>query len=321
MRRVSSVPSLVDYAALFPSTRSTPSAAAHAAAAVGATTSPSFNAVRHRRNHAHPTSPIPVNHPLLSSSSTSSSPPSSSLLLHSTSLGSNNSSNGMTGGVSGNGLNSSSVNNSTNNGFNNSSFSNVHNNSISNGLFNGNHQQVMNPMERSERGTGLPNLFPLISPSLLQTPPSHSTTSHFVTSRLTSNSSNANTNADNNDPRSMDYISHLVYHQQSQLAMLHSKHTNYPYPLIKTPPLPIDRASVAADEFKWGVILIIMAILIFVVTMYTMVLSKFLPTWGSPVLQAIKDDTYYCFLLPVAYPAFLFFHWISWFSLKFFRHG
>jgi len=61
---------------------------------------------------------------------------------------------------------------------------------------------------------------------------------------------------------------------------------------------------------------------LYFISMYALVVSKFMPDTGNHILDAIKYDWYYCFLFPVSilFVGFLFVY-INWFSMKFFRHN
>lgn len=54
---------------------------------------------------------------------------------------------------------------------------------------------------------------------------------------------------------------------------------------------------------------------------YASVVSKLLPATGHPVLDAVRNDTYYCVLIPLlGIPLFLF-SYLNWLSFKLFRHN
>ena len=71
--------------------------------------------------------------------------------------------------------------------------------------------------------------------------------------------------------------------------------------------------------FGYGVLVVVMGF--FVVAIYMTVISKIMPYTENAILDAIKDDMYYCFLLPLTIPVGVLFVYLNWMSLKFFRHN
>ncbi len=60
----------------------------------------------------------------------------------------------------------------------------------------------------------------------------------------------------------------------------------------------------------------------FIITMYQFVISKtIMPYTGNKILDWIKDDDYYCCLLPCTFLMFYIFSYFNWTSLKYFRHN
>ncbi len=70
-----------------------------------------------------------------------------------------------------------------------------------------------------------------------------------------------------------------------------------------------------------GYVLLAVSVLFFVVSMYTLIASKLMPDTGHFVLDAIKHDRYYSFLVPLTLVATLVTVYLNWLSLKFFRHN
>jgi len=70
-----------------------------------------------------------------------------------------------------------------------------------------------------------------------------------------------------------------------------------------------------------GVLLLIGTFIFFNLSMYTLVVSKFLPETGNELLDFFKYDYYYCMLVPVTFLATWLFVYLNWMSLKFFRHN
>ena len=52
-----------------------------------------------------------------------------------------------------------------------------------------------------------------------------------------------------------------------------------------------------------------------------MVLSKLLPRTGISVLDAVRDDEYYCFLVPLTIVPTLVAIYLNWVGMMFFKHN
>ncbi|CAM9753346.1 unnamed protein product [Scytosiphon promiscuus] len=73
--------------------------------------------------------------------------------------------------------------------------------------------------------------------------------------------------------------------------------------------------------YFWGCILLIGSGVFFVASLYAIVFSKLMPPMGHPLLDAIREDSHYCYLVPLTiYPSCAALY-MSWVSLKFFRHN
>lgn len=59
----------------------------------------------------------------------------------------------------------------------------------------------------------------------------------------------------------------------------------------------------------------------FIVSMYAMVVSKFMPETGNKLLDWIRDDDYYCILIPSTLVATVYTVTANWLGLKIFRHN
>ena len=71
-----------------------------------------------------------------------------------------------------------------------------------------------------------------------------------------------------------------------------------------------------------GVFLIIAGMLIFIVSAYSLIISKFLmPHTGNMILDWIKDDEYYCCLVPATLASTPLFMYANWVAMKYFRHS
>lgn len=92
----------------------------------------------------------------------------------------------------------------------------------------------------------------------------------------------------------------------------------------------------------WGYTLLALTFVFFVGTVYALVVSKMMPHTGNAVsmhtityqikrkynyfdfkniLDWIKDDYFYCMLVPVTIPVTVIAVYLNWLSLKFFRHN
>jgi hypothetical protein len=71
----------------------------------------------------------------------------------------------------------------------------------------------------------------------------------------------------------------------------------------------------------WGWVVIFLTLVTYVGAMYALVVSKFMPLTGNPILDWIKEDYYYSSLLMVMIPVTVIFVYLNWLSLKFFRHN
>eukprot|EP00742_Colponemidia_sp_Colp-10_P007081 GILJ01007603.1.p1 GENE.GILJ01007603.1~~GILJ01007603.1.p1 ORF type:complete len:100 (-),score=6.61 GILJ01007603.1:129-428(-) len=70
-----------------------------------------------------------------------------------------------------------------------------------------------------------------------------------------------------------------------------------------------------------GYLLLFGCFVFFVVSMYSLVFSKWMPTTGHPVLDWISSDHYYCLLVPLLIPTTFLAIYFNWVAMKFFRHN
>lgn len=71
-----------------------------------------------------------------------------------------------------------------------------------------------------------------------------------------------------------------------------------------------------------GIALILIGALLFIWMAYAYFISKyFMPYTGHKLLDWIKDDDYYCCLVPSTLVVFFLFTYINWISMKYFRHS
>ncbi|ORY05858.1 hypothetical protein K493DRAFT_192505, partial [Basidiobolus meristosporus CBS 931.73] len=71
----------------------------------------------------------------------------------------------------------------------------------------------------------------------------------------------------------------------------------------------------------WGYVLLIATYVLFVLFMYAIVVSKLMPYTGNKYLDWIKEDTYYCLLIPVTWFVSVYAVFWNWMGMKFFRHN
>ena len=75
------------------------------------------------------------------------------------------------------------------------------------------------------------------------------------------------------------------------------------------------------DELM-GYCFIFLGAMVFITSTYSMVISKlFMPYTGNKLLDSIKDDEYYIFLIPSMLVTIILFAYWNWVSMKFFRHN
>jgi len=70
-----------------------------------------------------------------------------------------------------------------------------------------------------------------------------------------------------------------------------------------------------------GALVIALACTIFVTLFYAMIGSKCLGSTGNYLLDFIKEDEYYCYLVPLLLPVTLITTYGNWVAMKFFRHS
>ena len=67
--------------------------------------------------------------------------------------------------------------------------------------------------------------------------------------------------------------------------------------------------------------LVIGSVLSFAFLLYWLLLSKLLPPTGHWLLDALREDRYYCVLVPLSLPIALVASYLGWFASKLFRHN
>ncbi|CAF2349574.1 hypothetical protein YC2023_123907 [Brassica napus] len=71
----------------------------------------------------------------------------------------------------------------------------------------------------------------------------------------------------------------------------------------------------------WGCFLVIIGSISFVGFAFAALVSKLFPLSGNPIIQAIQNDRYYCFLAPLTLPALLVSVYFHWLTMKLFKHA
>ncbi|KAJ1991197.1 hypothetical protein GGI26_004334 [Coemansia sp. RSA 1358] len=71
----------------------------------------------------------------------------------------------------------------------------------------------------------------------------------------------------------------------------------------------------------YGYALLALTAALFVLAMYALVVSKFMPHTGVAFLDSVKDDRYFCLLMPMTGLSFVFAVFWNWLGMKFFRHN
>lgn len=84
-------------------------------------------------------------------------------------------------------------------------------------------------------------------------------------------------------------------------------------------PVPPSTAEMRANErrVRLAAILISMACLANVAALSL----KLFPPLSSPILEAIRQDTYYCVLIPLTVPILAFFNYLHWLCWSFFTNN
>lgn len=69
-----------------------------------------------------------------------------------------------------------------------------------------------------------------------------------------------------------------------------------------------------------GFFLIGLSALLFVLVLYALIFSPLVGSTEHVLLDFIREDTYYCFLIPLLIPTTVIILYVNWVSVKFFRH-
>jgi hypothetical protein len=71
----------------------------------------------------------------------------------------------------------------------------------------------------------------------------------------------------------------------------------------------------------YGYAVLTSSFLFFSTTMYWVLVSKFMPDTGNPLLDWIKHDEYYCLVVLSCIPVSFVIVYFNWLAFKFFRHN
>ncbi|KAJ2908137.1 hypothetical protein GGI21_003187 [Coemansia aciculifera] len=75
------------------------------------------------------------------------------------------------------------------------------------------------------------------------------------------------------------------------------------------------------DTPLYGYALLALTSVLFMFSMYSLVVSKFMPDTGIAFLDAVKEDRYFCLLMPITGLSFTFAVFWNWLGMKLFRHS
>lgn len=70
---------------------------------------------------------------------------------------------------------------------------------------------------------------------------------------------------------------------------------------VLTPLRYLDKSQEPDMTWIMGLMLLIATYVMFVASMYAIIVSKIMPVTGNKVLDWIKDDRYYCYLVPLTF--------------------
>ncbi|KAJ2696756.1 hypothetical protein H4R19_005710 [Coemansia spiralis] len=99
------------------------------------------------------------------------------------------------------------------------------------------------------------------------------------------------------------------------------------HPEFRAPPIYTRYQSVQLPANEpdntpmYGYALLALTSVLFTSSMYSLVVSKFIPYTGVAFLDAVKDDRYFCLLMPITGLSFGFAVFWNWIGMKFFRHN
>ena len=68
-----------------------------------------------------------------------------------------------------------------------------------------------------------------------------------------------------------------------------------------------------------GIGLLFCSVTFLAVVIYATLLIKMMPPPESPILNLVRSDHYYCLLVPVTVPVFVFAVYLNWFSINLYK--
>ena len=82
-----------------------------------------------------------------------------------------------------------------------------------------------------------------------------------------------------------------------------------------------NRSLVCNQKVYYGYSLIFLSISVLAVFIYAAFISKLMPPSDNAYLNAIQNDSYFCFLIPlVVLPTYVVIY-LNWLSMRFFEHN
>jgi hypothetical protein len=121
------------------------------------------------------------------------------------------------------------------------------------------------------------------------------------------------------------HSSHLVRPASPHVTTVHSLPPTNKEPTILLNndyenPIKTQRYSPTSTHLA-GWLLLFTTYAVFVLGMYSVVFSKIMSDTGNPVLDSIKHDNHYCYLIPLLIVVIYLFIFVNWFSMKLFIHN
>ncbi|KAK8641240.1 hypothetical protein V6N13_010658 [Hibiscus sabdariffa] len=71
----------------------------------------------------------------------------------------------------------------------------------------------------------------------------------------------------------------------------------------------------------WGLLLVGIGSLLLPGFLFAAFMSKLLPPSNYPLIAAIRNDRYYCYLVPLTLPILVIAVYFHWLSMKLFKHA
>ncbi|CAI0412505.1 unnamed protein product [Linum tenue] len=80
-------------------------------------------------------------------------------------------------------------------------------------------------------------------------------------------------------------------------------------------------SSAAGRATFWGWFFILIGCVSFLGFFFAAIVSKLLPLSENPIISAVQQDRYYCFLVPLTLPILIVAVYFHWLSMKLFKHA